>query len=117
MYHWIIFRSACPKLFYSCNNKTIKYWYHASCPSTSEEYIDINAEITCGYCKKRWPFFTTLFDWEKKCNRETFGAMQSKKTISSFTFLLMKNIIDPDFHYKIYQSLKRQGNEYGIDYN
>ena len=46
MYHWIIFRSACPKLFYSCNNKTIKYWYHASCPSTSDEYIDINTEIT-----------------------------------------------------------------------
>ena len=48
MYHWIIFRSACPELFYSCNNKTIKYWYHASCPSTSDEYIDINAEITRG---------------------------------------------------------------------
>ena len=51
MYHWIIFRSACPELFYNCNKKTIKYWYHASCPSTSEEYIDINAEITCGYLK------------------------------------------------------------------
>ena len=29
----------------------------------------------------------------------------------------MKNITDLDFHYKIYQSLKRQGNKYGIDYN
>ena len=51
MYHW----SACPELFYSCNNKAIKYWYHAFWPSTSEEYIDINVEITCGYCRKRWP--------------------------------------------------------------
>ena len=54
MYHWIIFRSACPKLFYSCNNKTIKYWYHASCLSTSDEYLDINTEITHGWWKKRW---------------------------------------------------------------
>ncbi len=117
MYHWIIFRSACPELFYSCNNKTIKYLYHASCPSTSDEYIDNNTEITRGWWKKKMAYFKTWFDCEKKCNRETFGTMQPKKAISSFTFLLMKNIIDPDFHYKIYQSLKRQGNEYGIDYN
>ena len=117
MYHWIIFRSACPELFYSCNNKAIKYWYHGSWPSTNEEYIDINVEITCGYCRKRWPFFTTLLDCEKKCNRQTFGTVQSKRAISCFTFLLMENILDHDFHFKIGQSLKRQGNEYGIDCN
>jgi hypothetical protein len=117
MYHWIIFRSACPELFYNCNNKTIKYWYHASCPSTSEEYIDINVEITCGYCKNRCTFFNTRFDCQKKCIRETFGTVQSKRAINCFTFLQMENIIDHVFHYKICQSLKRQGNEYCVDYN
>ena len=68
MSYWIIFRSAYPELFSSCDNKTIKYWYLASCPSTRDEYIDINAEIACWYCKKRWPSFTTRFDCEKKCN-------------------------------------------------
>ena len=86
MYHW----SACPELFYSCNNKTIKYLYHASCPSTSDEYIDNNTEITRGWWKKKMAYFKIWFDCEKKCNRETFGTMQSKKAISNLNFYWWK---------------------------
>ena len=55
MYDRIIFKSAYPELFFNYNDKTIIYWYHDLCNSTSNEYRDINTEITYGWRKKRWP--------------------------------------------------------------
>ena len=51
----IIFKSACPAE--GCTDDETYYWYHASCPSWSDEYLSDQAKIRCTYCGKKWEFF------------------------------------------------------------
>ena len=44
----ILFKSACPAE--GCDDDKTYYWYHASCPSSSDEYLSDQAKIRCSYC-------------------------------------------------------------------
>lgn len=62
----IIFKSACPAA--GCDDENTYYWYHADCPSWSDEYLSDQAMIRCNYCGKKWEFFNSKFQCSSRNN-------------------------------------------------
>ena len=107
----IIFRSPCPAA--ECNDATVYRWYHSTCSSSSDEYLNYDAQIRCSQCGKQWDFFNTKFECSSSNNRMLKSSL--KRAINCFTALMMSNDLDEDFHYKICKSLKQQAKKYGCD--
>ena len=62
----IIFKSACPAE--GCSDDKTYYWYHASCPSWSDEYLTDQAKIRCTHCGNVWDFFSSRFECSQSNN-------------------------------------------------
>ena len=105
-----LFRSPCPAA--TCNDETVYTWYHASCSSSSDEYLNSDAQIRCTECGKKWDFFNSKFECEKKNNEMNKSSL--KRAIACFTALMMSNNLSTDSHFKICNSLKSQASKYNL---
>ena len=106
----ILFKSPCPAA--SCNDDTVYKWYHAKCSSSSDEYLNSDAEIRCTECGKKWDVFYTRFECSYSNNEMKKSSL--KRAINCFTALMMSNNLAADFHFKICNSLKAQAEKYGL---
>jgi DNA-directed RNA polymerase subunit RPC12/RpoP len=106
----ILFKSPCPAA--SCNDTTVYTWYHSKCSSSSDEYLNSDAQIRCTECGKKWDFFNTKFECATSNNEMKKSSL--KRAINCFTALMMSNSLSEDFHFKICKSLKEQAAIYGL---
>ena len=104
----ILFRSACPAE--GCSDDNTYYWYHASCPSSSDEYLSDEAKIRCTYCGKVWDFFASRFECSQSNNQMKKAFL--RRVISCLAALEDKNDISPEFYQKIKNSMKEQYKKY-----
>lgn len=107
----ILFKSACPAM--GCTDDKTYYWYHASCPSYSDEYLSDQAKIRCDYCGKRWDFFNSKFECSSRNNK--MEKAQLRRVLYCLAVLEDKNDISSDFYDKIKRSMKAQAKEYGCE--
>lgn len=106
----ILFKSPCPAA--SCNDDTVYKWYHSKCSSSSDEYLNSDAQIRCTECGKKWDFFNTRFECSNSNNEMRKSSL--KTAIKCFNGLMMSNSVTPDFHFKIFNSLTKQAKIYGL---
>ena len=102
----ILFKSSCPAS--GCEDEKTYYWYHASCPSWTEEYITDEAMIRCNYCGKKWEFFNSTFECTASNNE--YKKSNLKRIYAVLGALEDKNDISEDFYFKIKKALKAQWN-------
>ena len=107
----ILFKSPCPAA--SCKDSTVYTWYHSKCSSSSDEYLNSDAQIRCTECGKKWDFFFSFFECSNSKNEMKKSSL--KRAINCFTALMMSNSLSEEFHYKICNSLKTQAKIYGLD--
>ena len=104
----ILFRSACPAE--GCSDDNTYSWYHASCPSSSDEYLSDEAKIRCTYCGKVWDFFASRFECSQSNKKKKKAFL--RRVISCLAALEDKNDISPEFYQKIKNSMKEQYKKY-----
>ena len=100
----ILFKSPCPAE--GCDNDSIYYWYHNSCPKNSKLYISDNGRIRCDYCGVNWPFFSSSFKCSISDNE--FKKSNLKRSLYLITCLEDLNEISTEFYFKIKNELKKQ---------
>ena len=100
----ILFKSPCP--VEGCQDESIYYWYHNSCPENSKLYISDNGRIRCDYCGVTWPFFSSSF----KCSLsdDEFKKSNLKRFIYCIGCLEDLNEISTEFYFKIRNELRMQ---------
>lgn len=104
----IIFKSACPAA--GCTDEKTYYWYHADCPSWSDEYLSDQAMIRCSYCGKIWEFFNSTFQCSSRNNE--YKRSQLRRILYALASLEDKNDISEDFYHKIKRAMKEQWQKY-----
>lgn len=100
----ILFKSACPAA--GCDDEDTYYWYHADCPSWSDEYLSDQAIIRCSYCGKKWEFFNSKFQCSRSNNK--YKRSNLKRILFALACLEDKNDISEDFYHKIKKAMKQQ---------
>ena len=99
-----IFKSNCPVL--NCSNESLISWKHTNC-GNGEETIDINGNVECMNCGKKYFVMDGTFD----CGKHDSGSLEADKAklIKAFgaNVHFSENELDISFWVRLCKNLKR----------